>query len=134
MRIHQLQGETIFNAYLVEKDACAIIISYSGGTANLIDICQLLKEKRVPIISITSLGVNPISQLADVELHLSTKEKLYSKISTFSTDAAITYILDVLYSCVFAQSYDKNVKLRKTASQKIEASRLASSSVLKEDI
>ncbi|EGE54575.1 conserved domain protein [Streptococcus parauberis NCFD 2020] len=65
---------------------------------------------------------------------MATKEKLYSKISTFSTDVAIAYLLDVLYSCVFAQSYDKNVKLRKTASQKIEVSRLASSSVLKEDI
>lgn len=83
VRIHQLQGETIFNAYLVEEDTCAIVISYSGGTVNLIDICQLLKQKAILFISVTSLGGNPISQLAEVNLHLATKEKLIQKFLLF---------------------------------------------------
>lgn len=132
VRIHQLQGEVLFNAYLAQENSLALIISYSGGTESLIRIAKILKEKNIPIISITSLGDNPISLLADINFRLATKEKLYSKIGTFSTDASITYLLDTIYSCIFAQEYEKNLKLRQLASRIIESERHADSTILRE--
>ena len=41
------------------------------------------------------------------------QEKSYIlKIATFSTDSAVTYLLDVIYSCVFALDYKKNLDIK----------------------
>ncbi|QZT30475.1 SIS domain-containing protein [Streptococcus suis] len=133
VRVHQLQGEIHFNAYLAQENSCAIIISYSGGTKSLIRVANILRSKKIPIIALTSLGDNPISQLADVTLRLATKERLYSKIGTYSTDTSITYLLDVLYSCIFAKDYQDNLTLRQVSSQFIESERFTDSSILQEE-
>ncbi|HFI0403183.1 TPA: MurR/RpiR family transcriptional regulator [Streptococcus suis] len=132
VRVHQLQGEIHFNAYLAHENSCAIIISYSGGTTPLIRVSNILRSKNIPIIAMTSLGDNPISQLSNVTLRLATKERLYSKIGTYSTDTSITYLLDVLYSCIFAQNYQHNLTLRQVSSQFIESERFTDSSILQE--
>lgn len=132
VRVHQLQSEIHFNAYLAHENSCAIIISYSGGTTPLIRVSNILRSKNIPIIAMTSLGDNPISQLSDVTLRLATKERLYSKIGTYSTDTSITYLLDVLYSCIFAQNYQHNLTLRQVSSQFIESERFTDSSILQE--
>ena len=51
---------------------------------------------------------------------------------TFSTDASITYLLDLLYSGVFAQNYENRLALRIHASQLIEFERTSSSKILNE--
>ncbi|MHC5250301.1 MurR/RpiR family transcriptional regulator [Enterococcus sp. LJL90] len=133
VRIHALQSELIFQAGLAEADSCAIIISYSGETEVLKDVSQLLKQKQIPIILLTSLGENSLSRVADCLLHLSTQEKLYSKIASFATDYSITYILDVLYSCVFAQNYNENFKLKQTLAAQVEKHRSSDSAILREE-
>lgn len=132
VRIHQLQSEIHFNAYLAREQSCAIIISYSGGTEPLIRVGDILRSKNIPIIAMTSLGDNPLSRLADVTLRLATKERLYSKIGTYSTDASITYLLDVLYSCIFTKNYQHNLSLRQISSQFIESERFTDSAILRE--
>ena len=47
--------------------------------------------------------------MADCVLPICTREKQYSKIATFTTDSSIAYVLDVLYSCLFALDYEKNL-------------------------
>ena len=61
--------------------------------------------------------------MADCALRICTREKLYSKIATFSTDASFEYLLDVLYSCVFRRDYDKNLQLKIQPAQAIERGR-----------
>lgn len=133
VRVHQLQGEIAFKAYLAQEQSCAVLLSYSGGTSILVQIAEILKQKRIPIILITSLGDNQLTNYAQVSLRLTTREKLYSKIATFSTDAAITYLLDVIYSGVFAKNYDHNLTLRRTSSKTIEFERTASSNIIREN-
>ncbi|BAH81904.1 phosphosugar-binding transcriptionalregulator [Streptococcus dysgalactiae subsp. equisimilis] len=133
VRIHQLQGETIFNAYLAKKNSCAIVISYSGETTNLLKAMKLLQAQAVPIILMTSIGDNASIPMAQQVLRLATREKLYSKIGTFSTDTSITYLLECLYSGVFAKNYQENLNLRKQASKMIEFERTSSSQILREE-
>ena len=133
VRIHQLQGEVMFNAYLAKKKSCAIIISYSGETPQLIQIMKILNRQAIPIILLTSVGDNTSTQLASHILRLATREKLYSKIGTFSTDTSITFLLECLYAGIFAQSYETNLALRKQASKFIEFERSSSSEILKEE-
>lgn len=132
VRIHTLQSELVFKASLAEVDSCAIIISYTGETKVLTDILSILKTKQIKTIAITSVGQNSISRNSDCVLNISTREKLYSKIGTFSTDYSITYLLDVLYSCIFAQDYNKNLELKIKSGALLEKHRSTDSFILKE--
>lgn len=132
VQIHDLHGEVLFDALLAKENSCALIICYSGGTMSLVKIAETLKAKKIPIISLTSLGENPINLLSDVTLRLSTKEKLYSKIGTYATDASITFLLDVLYSIYFRQDYDKNLAFRHKTSEIIETERISYTKYIEE--
>ena len=129
-QIHALHDEIFFNAFLAKSDSCALIIAYSGENESLLRVTELLTEKRIPLI--TSIGENSTSRQADVVLRLCTREKLYSKIATFSTDAAINYLLNVIYSCVFALDYDRNVEQKISASRRLEKNRSSNSTILRE--
>ncbi|MFZ2847230.1 MAG: MurR/RpiR family transcriptional regulator, partial [Trichococcus flocculiformis] len=131
--ICSLQGETIFKAHLADPSSCAIIVSYSGETSILNETIQYLKANKIPIIAITNIGDNTTARLADCVLRICTREKLYSKIATFSTDSAIVYLLDVLYSCIFALDYDANLQLRISTSKMIEAGRSSTVDIIKEE-
>ena len=128
-----LQGETIFKAHLADPSSCAIIVSYSGETSILNETIQYLKANKIPIIAITNIGDNTTARMADCVLRICTREKLYSKIATFSTDSAIVYLLDVLYSCIFALDYDANLQLRISTSKMIEAGRSSTVDIIKEE-
>ncbi len=56
-------------------------------------------------------------------LPICTREKQYSKTATFTTDSSIAYVLDVLYSCLFALDYEKNLQLKIDAAREIEQGR-----------
>lgn len=131
--IHGIQNEVLFDATLADQSSCAIIVTYSGETPILNEVAKVLKSKKIPIIAITNIGDNTTSSLSDCVLRLCTREKLYSKIGTFTTDCSITYLLDVLYSCIFALDYDHNLNLKINTSKQIEAGRTSSVTILKEN-
>lgn len=106
--------EGLISTALGEKD-CAIIISYSGNnqTKNPIDKIKILKSNHVPMIGITSGGDNYIRKHIDCVLTMVSKERLYTKIANYSTEASLGFILDCLFSVIFAKNYrnNKNFKL-----------------------
>lgn len=126
-------GEVLYEANLMTKNSCAIIISYSGETDTLCQVAKILKAKKIPFISITSISDNTISSLANCSLRITTRERLHSKIATFTTDNAISYILDVLYSSVFSQNYDKNMELRTEVARIVGKCRSSSSDIINEN-
>lgn len=131
--IHQLQSEILFDSYLATEDSCAILLSYSGETSILVEVADILKSKQVPIILITSMGENSLTKKASAILRTSTREKIYSKISSYSTDISIEYLLDVLYSCVFHEAYEKHLSLKLDASKMIEKDHFSNTSILQEN-
>lgn len=128
-----LQGELVYTAMNADPHSCAIIVSYSGETPIFKKVINALKINHIPIIGITNIGDNTVSKNADVVLRICTREKLYSKIATFSTDVSFEYILDLLYSCVFALHYDQNIQRKKRVSQMIEKGRFSTIDIVKED-
>ena len=93
----------------------------------------LLKEKKIPIIAITSLGDNHLKEYADIILHITTREKQYSKIGNFSSEYSIQYLLDLLYTGFFALNYDQNLDNKIQLSKTIEKCRHPQSNIIKED-
>lgn len=129
--ISNIDGEQVFDAFHCTKDFCAILISYSGESTSLNKTARILKENQVPFITITSLGENSLSKQSDCVLHMATRERLYSKIANFTSNNSICYLLDVLYSCVFAQNYDVNLKHKIDISKYVDP-RTSSVDLLKE--
>ena len=119
----QLQGETVYKAYMAERTSCALIISYSGETPVLVRGAEILKKHKIPVILITNIGESSLSKMADCVLRICTRERQYSKIATFTTDSSIAYLLDVLYSCMFALDYEKNLQMKIDAGRVIELGR-----------
>lgn len=123
VEIQDIQGELTYMAYLAKPSSCALMVSYSGETPILIRAAKTLKDHGIPLLLLTNIGDNSLLPLADCALRICTREKLYSKIATFSTDASFEYLLDVLYSCVFRRDYDKNLQLKIQSAQAIERGR-----------
>lgn len=125
-------GEGLYNGTITDPSSCMIVISYTGETGNFIRWIQYAKEAGVPVIAITSLGENSISRLADLTLRICTREKMFSKISWYASEVSISYLLNVLYSLVFAADYDHYLETKVKRSKKIERGRHSSISIISE--
>ena len=127
-------GEIGIIAYsLTNKDA-AIVISYSGNDVSRepMKFIPDMKSKSVKLIGITSDGYNYMRQEIDTVLTISSREGLYKKISNFSTEESILFILNVLYACFFSKEYIKNYTYKLKNSIKLEESRRIRQMDLKE--
>lgn len=104
-------GDIGMLASTLHKEDCAIVISYSGNNMDhtTMRILPGLVKNEVPIIALTSEGDNILRQQSMHTFTISSREKLYNKISTFATETSILFILNVLFSCYFLRDYDKNL-------------------------
>ena len=122
-------------AYCLGRQDCAIILSYSGNneTRSYIRCVKNLLEQKVPMIGITSGGNNYLRQNLDCVLTMSSRERLYTKISTFATEESLGYILNVLYSCYFAREYQKNISYKVSNASVLESGRYANLKEMQEN-
>ncbi len=108
-------GESGLIAEALGPDDCAIIISYSGNNQakEPINKVKILKDNHVPMIGITSGGNNYMREKIDCIFTMTSRERLYTKIANFSTEESLGFILNCIYSCVFAREYraNKNYKI-----------------------
>lgn len=107
-RISSIMGESTYEAYNLNSKDCAILISYTGENKLMLDMARIMQEKNVPLLVLTSIGDNQLAKIADAPLRITTRERLYSKIGNFTINTSIIYLLDTLYSCVFAEDYQRN--------------------------
>lgn len=127
-----LVGEYGFHCNLIEPTDCAILISYTGETHNVIQYAKRLKEMNIPTIIITSLGDNTLKEYSHIVLHVSTREKQFSKIASFTSEYSIQYVLDVLYSCYFSLNYEKNLAIKTSLSKYEEQTKKIKVTTIKE--
>lgn len=88
------------------EDDVAVILSYSGETADTIAVEKKIKEKGSTIISITSLGDSTVSNLADIRLHTVSTESL-RRSGAMGSRMAQLYVIDVLYASVCSRVLDQ---------------------------
>lgn len=74
----------------------------------MVEAGQLLNERKIPFIAISNIGDTSLSRLAQASLKMCTREKLYSKIGSFSSAVSAFYLLYVLYACLFERDYERN--------------------------
>ena len=120
-------GEMGITARSLKKDDCVIMISYSGNNekAEPMRYLPILLKNDVSIIGITSGGDNYLRTHLSCVLTMSSKERLYTKISNFATEESIQYILNCLFSCYYARDFQKHNLSKLHNSKVLEAGRLA---------
>ena len=109
--IDQVTGQKR-SACLADESHCAIIISYSGQTREMVEVAEIYHKRNIPFISITCMAENSISRLADVHLYLSSREMLHIKIGDFASTTSLKYLFDILYAGVFSYDYKKNLETK----------------------
>lgn len=110
VNICDLIGSEKTMAHLADNSHCAIIVSYSGQTQNLLDVAQIYHDKQIPIIAITCIGENSLNHLSNASLYLSSKEMLNIKIGDFASSTSLKYLLDILYAGIFSFHYKENLE------------------------
>lgn len=118
---------------LTKKDA-AIIVSYSGNDAGRepMRFISLMKKNGVMLIGLTSEGDNYIRKVIPTVLTISSRERLYKKISNFSTEESILFLLNILYAGYFSKNYIRNYTFKVGNSIALEETRKISQFDLKE--
>ena len=120
VQIAPMVNEQLFQAARSQKDHCAILVSYSGETEEVIKAAQILKRKKIPMIAITSLGDNKLSTYCQYVLHLDGREQIYNKISTIGSTISIHLIFDILYAGLFSKHFDEALKTKVEADELID--------------
>ncbi|ETY75086.1 MurR/RpiR family transcriptional regulator [Lactiplantibacillus fabifermentans] len=107
-----IQNMMFQEAAMLGPADCAIVMSYSGESDPLFTVTDILQQRQVPIIALTSIGENRLSRLADVTLKVTTRENSYRKIASFASLTSMRLILDILYSSYFASNYEQNMQFK----------------------
>lgn len=131
VEIMNLPDEQVYVASNSSPEHCAILISYSGETTEVLKNVKILKNNKTPMIALTSIGENSLKSFVDCTISITTREKLYSKIGTYSTNNSVHLILDILYSCLFKLNYNTNLEYKTNISRNID-DRFSTSNLLKE--
>ena len=132
--IEPIQDNQFQDAIMTTSDECAICLSYSGETPTLLKTAHFLKENKVSIIAITSLGKNSLSDLATVSLNISTREKSFSKIAGFTSLESMNIILNILYSCLFSLNYQENLDYKIDVAKRVELNREIDNEIIEEHL
>ena len=88
--------QTMTAAFAGKQDV-VFAISHSGSSKVVVDNTQLAKNNGAVVISLSSMGKSPLTELADISLHTAANETRYRIVAISSRIAELT-IVDTLYS------------------------------------
>lgn len=104
--------QTIGAAYADENDV-VFAISHSGSSKAVVDNANLAKSNGATVISLSSMGKSPITEIADISLFTSANETRYRIVAISSRIAELT-VIDSLYSYMaFRTGNEENLKVEK---------------------
>ena len=119
-----------FLASSAGPDDVFVVLSYSGETSGALRVAEQARAAGCPVIALTSFGRNTLAQMADVVLPVSTREKLVEKLGCYGMSISTMLLLDIIYSCVVAKDYDRNVIRRVTVTRDYEIYRDSDNPIL----
>lgn len=94
--LSDLNMQAIAAAYAGEGDV-VFAISHSGSSKSVVDNTRLAAENGAKVISLSSIGKSPLTEIADISLFTSANETRYRIVAISSRIAELT-IIDTLYS------------------------------------
>lgn len=117
VQIANLMQEQGYSAYHASAEDCAIFITYHGRQAGYEEYAATMRRNGTGLIAITAHAEGGLAGLCDHVLPLPIQEDPTGKIATFSSQIAVEYALNVLYSCVFNLHYEQNFEMKRESEQ-----------------
>lgn len=109
-------------AKMTKKD-CAVVISHTGKNRDCLRLVEILKERKVPVIGITSFAGSPFADLVDVALISVAEETSYRPEAVASTVSQIS-LLDSLFMIYGAKMKNQTNEALASIRQVIQKTRL----------
>ncbi len=104
----------------ITSDDVAIIISYSGMTAEMVRCAEAVKKNGAPIIAITRFEDSALVKLSDYNLYVATMELFFRK-GAMSSRISQLNTVDILFAAYVNQNYEECMELiGKTHIKKVE--------------
>lgn len=104
---HEAAERQMRTALASDPGHAALAISYSGLAQNLKAVLPLLNERDVPVTLVgTPRAARRHPGLASY-LCVGDGESLQNRLTQFSSHLAVHYVLDMLFSCIFARTFER---------------------------
>lgn len=110
LKISFLQPEQTFLSAQSTSQDVAIVISYSGRSAEVVNACKILVQRGTYIIALTSDLDSPVKKMADLVIPLpKTKETDELRKSLFA-EATVNFTINIIYAALYRSNFKGNQK------------------------
>lgn len=92
-----------------DETHCAILISSTGETPEIINFAEILNSKKTPVITITGTENCSLLKYSDYPLFFKCFEN-NERVGGITSRSATQYVLDVLYFAILNANYEKHSK------------------------
>lgn len=117
-------GQFGLKAASLDKNDCAIIVSYSGSEfIGSVTQVKKLRKNMVKTIAITSESNNFLIKNLDYQIEIPTNEHLSNKIANYASEISVNFIFDILFSVIFKYSFEDNLNYKIVNSLDLEKAR-----------
>lgn len=99
---------------------CVLVISYSGYNSAVRAALEAAKANHTPVIAITGRMDSDAARGADVVLPLPPLEDDGDKIAPFASATAEKALLDILFSHLFRQDYERNLGIMQADAKRLK--------------
>lgn len=106
---HERDERQTRRALVSDEQDAAVVISYSGLNPHLRRLVPLLAERHVPVIFVGTPAAHRRNPGLDVYLAVSDREDLQDRITQFASHIGVQFVLDALFGCLFARTYDESL-------------------------
>lgn len=110
-------GESQWNALSLTPNDIALFISYSGKSTDYEKYLAIFNQRLIKSVVLTSSRYSNMGQLATHVIEVPEGEDDVVKVATFASQISFEYVLDILFSTVYASDYNKN-KINISAKEK----------------
>lgn len=101
-----------------------VLCSHSGASRDLVDLARLAVDRGAFVIAITNQGGNALAEIAQLNLHTSTRESRFREEALTSRIATLT-LIDILYVLVALQRPEEMEERAEAIRSAIDSKRLA---------
>jgi DNA-binding MurR/RpiR family transcriptional regulator len=117
--------QTIWTSLCGQGDVL-VLCSHSGASRDLVELAQLAVDRGAFVVAITNHGGNALAEVAQLNLHTSSRESRFREEALTSRIATLT-LIDILFVLVALQRPEEMVERSESIRSAIDSKRIADS-------
>lgn len=103
---------------------CALFLTYHSNSPSYLKVSRYLQQEQIPFVTITANDQSELARSSTICIKLPNDEVKLAKIGTFSSQIALEYVLNVIYSCIYKIDYKHHLKNTEQSLHKFNSSRM----------